>query len=108
MVSVLWAVTLGARTAAGTKRNSTVSRNLATILPPCCRSDRPIIRSKRRKDSRMGRFDLHGPPDALGPNRYHGTGCIAHHADRNPYHPKLLLQKSRYLIVIYTACAADR
>jgi hypothetical protein len=52
--------------------------------------------------------DLHGPPDALGPNRYHGTGCIAYHFDRNPYHPKLLLQKSRYLIVIYTACAADR
>ena len=52
--------------------------------------------------------DRHGPPDALGPNRYHGMGCIAYHFDRNPYHPILLLQKPRYLIIIYAAPAADR
>src|SRR3712207_3594066 len=35
MVSEPWAATLGARIAAGTEKNSTVSMTLATILTPC-------------------------------------------------------------------------
>src|SRR5919199_3726523 len=56
MVSVPWAAAPGASIAQGARTKSTVSKNLAIILPPRSGPGPPIIRSRHRKDSRARPF----------------------------------------------------